>query len=139
METVDFKSPWYKKFLKNPESANIYIAFKGLDKLKIDEWKYNFGSGRADLAVKLMKKEKKLVLKFGPKFNYKKEHELFLSLHSQSKFRIFLHFDVVNVKSQCNFDQPSIIYPARPLNDSQPGNEFNLKGIKIFTFKYCEV
>ena len=108
---------------------------KGLEKLKIDDYKYKYS--KADLEVKIMKKEKKLVLKFGPEFNYKKKHELFLSLHSQSKFRIFLHFDVV--KSQCNFDQPSIIYSARPLNDSQPGNEFNLKGIKIFSFKYFKV
>ena len=23
-ETVDFMPPWYKKFLKNPESANVH-------------------------------------------------------------------------------------------------------------------
>ena len=113
--------------------------FKGLGKLRINHYLYNYGSAEADLEVKIMKQERKLVLKFGPEFNYEKKHELFLSLHSQSKFRIFLHFNVVVVKSQCNFDEPSIIYPARPLNDSQPGNEFNLKGIKIFSFKYFKV
>ena len=106
--------------------------------MKIDDYKYNYGSLKADLKVNNMKKEKKLLLQFGPKFNYKEKHELFLSLHSESKFRIFLHFDVVPLKSQCNFDQPSIIYQARPLNDSEPGFEFKLKGIKIL-FKYCKV
>ena len=115
--------------------------FKGLSELKIGDYRYSYGSKREDLHVEIMKKEQKLRLKLGSKFNYnpKEDHKLLLSLHSQSKFIIFLHFDVVVVKSQCNFDQPSIVYQARPLNDTQPGNEFNLQGIKLFTFKQSKV
>ena len=113
---------------------------KGLKKLKIDDYKYKYGSPKEDLNVTIMKKEQKLGLQMGPKFNYnpKDDHELFLSLHSESKFKIMLHFNVI--KSLCKFDRPSaIIYPAKSLNDSEPGSKFNLKGIKIFTFKYCKV
>ena len=28
-ETVDFTPPWYKKFLENAESANVYLVKKG--------------------------------------------------------------------------------------------------------------
>ena len=108
---------------------------KGLEKLKIDEYNYNYR--KEDLNVTIMKKEQKLGLQMGPKFNYnpKEDHELILSLHSESKFKIMLYFNII--KSPCKFDEPSaIIYPA---NDSEPGLEFNLKGIKIFTFEYCKV
>ena len=116
---------------------NIYTVVKGIGKLKINDYKYQYGSPREDLNVTIMKKEQKLGLQMGPKFNYnpKEDHELILSLHSESKFKIMLYFNII--KSPCKFDEPSaIIYPA---NDSEPGLEFNLKGIKIFTFEYCKV
>ena len=104
------------------------LLLKGREKLKIDDYNYKYGSRREDLNVTIMKKEQKLGLQLGPKFNYKKDHVLFISLHSQSKLEIILHFNVS--ENHCRFDQSSIIYPARLLNDSEYGYEFNLKGIK---------
>ena len=89
---------------------------------------YNYGSKYSDLFVEVKKKEQKLGLQLGPQFNYKKDHDLFISLHSQSKFKIILHFNVS--ENHCKIDQSSIIYPARLLNDSEYGYEFNLTGIK---------
>ena len=107
----------------------IYILLlKGLKNLKIDDYMYNYGSKYSDLFVEVKKKEQKLGLQLGPQFNYKKDHDLFISLHSQSKFKIILHFNVS--ENHCKIDQSSIIYPARLLNDSEYGYEFNLKGIK---------
>ena len=108
------------------------LLVKGIEDLKINQWKYNYGSKEFDVSAKIMKKEQKLDLQLGPKFNYNKRHELFLSLHSESKFRIMLQFEVV--KSLCKFDQPSIIvYPGRPSNDFESRDELNLKGIKFLT------
>ena len=73
---------------------------KGLEKLKID------GSSKADLDVEIMKKEQKLILQ---SVNYKKNHELYLSLHSEAKFRIVLHVNVL---------QLHLTYPARQSTDS---------------------
>ena len=73
---------------------------KGLEKLKID------GSSKADLDVEIMKKEQNLFL---PLVNYKKNHELYLSLHSEAKFRIVLHVNVL---------QLHLTYPARQSTDS---------------------
>ena len=110
------------------------LLVKGLEDLKINKYKYNYGSDEFNITVKIKKSEKKLDLQLGPKFNYKKEHELFLSLHSESKFRIILHFDVN--ENHCKFDQSSILYPARLLNDSKYGYEFNLKGINSLYYHY---
>ena len=110
------------------------LLLKGREKLKIDDYNYKYGSRREDLNVTIMKKEQKLGLQLGPKFNYKKDHVLFISLHSQSKLEIILHFNVS--ENHCRFDQSSIIYPARLLNDSEYGYEFNLKGKKKSLLRY---
>ena len=73
----------------------VYAA--KIEILKIDEYLYTYGSPKADLFVEIMRKEQKLHLQLGPNFNYKKDHELLLSLHSQSKFRIVLHFNVIHL------------------------------------------
>ena len=104
------------------------LLFKGLDNLKIGDYKYKYGSPKEDFNVTIMKKEQKLGLQLGPAFNYKKDHILFISLHSQSRFKIILHFNVS--KDHCKFNHSSIMYPARLLNDSEYGYEYNLKGIK---------
>ena len=77
--------------------TNLYTVVTGLEKLKINNYKYKYGSRQASLIVEIMKKEQKLDLQLGPKFDYKKDHVLFLSLHSQSKFRIVLHFNVIHL------------------------------------------
>ena len=70
------------------------LLFKGLDNLKIGDYKYKYGSPIEDLNVTIMKKEQKLGLQLGPAFNYKKDHILSISLHSQSRFKMILHFNV---------------------------------------------
>ena len=82
------------------------LLVKGLDNLKIDDYKY--GSKKADLIVEMMKRGQKLNLQLGPKFNYKK-HELFLSLHSQSNITISLNFNLKKFK---------LTYPAKHSTDS---------------------
>ena len=131
--------------LKSSLLSNLYTVIIGLENMKINEYRYNYGSlpKNSDLSVQIKKKKQKLDLQLGSKFNYKKENELFLSLHSESTFRIFLHFIVS--ESDCEFDQPStIVYPGRPLNSSESGYELNLKGNKVFrflvkNFKYIEI
>ena len=68
---------------------------KGLEKLKIDDYLYTHGSRQADITVEIMKKEQKLDLQLGTNFNHVTDHELSLSLHSQAKFKIVLHFNVL--------------------------------------------
>ena len=142
VSTSHFEEKYYRNIIIGDElsrkvSIDVPIKFlstllvKGLENLKINQYRYEYGSDEFNISVKIKKSEKKLDLQLGPTFNYKKEHELFLSLHSESKFRIMLQFEVV-FASLCKFDQPSIIvYPGRPLNDSGSGNELNLKGIKL--------
>ena len=89
---------------------------KGLEKLKINDYPYRYGSPREDLIVEIMKKEQKLDLQLGPKFNYKKDHVLSLSLHSQAKFKIVLHFNVMH-----------LTYPAKKSNDSNHTYEIDMK------------
>ena len=74
--------------------SNLYTVVTGLDNLKIDGYKYNYGSRQASLLVKIMKKEQKLDLQLGPKFNYLKDHELYF-IYLKSSFRIVLHFNVL--------------------------------------------
>ena len=96
--------------------SNLYAVVTGLGNLKINQYKYKYGSSLASINVEIMKKEQKLDLQLGPKFNYLKDHELFLSLHSQSKFRIFLHFIVIH-----------LTYPAKKSNDSNHTYEIDVK------------
>ena len=95
--------------------SNLYTVVTGLENLKINAYKYNYGSTEFDLIVEIMKKEQKLDLQLGPKFNYKKDHVLFLSLHSQSKFKIVLHFNVLY-----------LTYPAKS-TDSNHTYEIDVK------------
>ena len=66
---------------------------KGLENLKIDGVGYKYQN--TDLSVNFVKKEQKLDLRLGPKFNSKKAHLLFISLNSQSSFSIILNFDLL--------------------------------------------
>ena len=88
---------------------------KGLEKLKINDYPYRYGSPREDLIVEIMKKEQKLDLQLGPKFDYKKDHVLFLSLHSQARFKIVLYFNVLY-----------LTYPAKS-TDSNHTYEIDMK------------
>ena len=102
---------------------------KGLERLKINDYPYKYSSQREDIIVEIMKKEQKLFLQLGPKFNYnpKENHELFLSLHSESNLRIVLHFNVL---------QLNLAYPARHSTDSNDTYEIDMRYGKLKPSSY---
>ena len=57
--------------------------------------RYKYGREKSDLKIEIGVQEKKLYLELGPSFNYKKEHKLFISLHSESYEIINLKFNVL--------------------------------------------
>ena len=57
--------------------------------------RYKYGKEKSDLKIEIGVQEKKLYLELGPSFNYKKEHKLFISLHSESYEIINLKFNVL--------------------------------------------
>jgi len=72
-----------------------YLLIKGIENLKIDDFRYKYGREKSDLKIEIGVQEKKLYLELGPSFNYKKEHKLFISLHSESYEIIILKFNVL--------------------------------------------
>ena len=52
------------------------------------------------MKIEIGVQEKKLYLELGPSFNYKKEHKLFISLHSESYEIVNLKFNVLQEEAE---------------------------------------
>ena len=62
--------------------------------------RYKYGKKKSDMKIEIGVQEKKLYLELGPSFNYKKEHKLFISLHSESYEIVNLKFNVLQEEAE---------------------------------------
>jgi hypothetical protein len=96
---MNFKGNSTCKFCCVEKSVKFFD--KIVNKIKGTFWniinlsnRYKYGKERSDLKIEIGVQKKKLYLELGPSFNYKKEHKLAISLHSESREIINLKFNI---------------------------------------------